>query len=492
MSRLVEEYRPVIFYEGEDKTPIDRLSVSANGKNFNVSYSSPLYIKEGRLYTPIGTLMSLHNNSSKTDLITASGRVIGKFNNLANKIFIKIPQMKSSYVNDREDDSWALRNGEAFRGQNMNPGKKSMEQLEKEELMEDDEFDTIAAIAADSTPAPGDAVAPGDAHAPARDAVAPARDAVAPARDAVAPARLPWIPGVGNAQAQRAYNNFPWDESGGRRRRKSRKSRKTSNKKRKSRKQIKSKRRRTKKNKIRPIIYGGASIKQYGIASALRSLIFTYFPQNRFSIINLSPRSLDKYELTNSYTTVMDLLNQIVHNDDGRAALQREVKFGDFLKYSSVLDNVLSDIISDIKNYLHEQFKLNKINSNDNAIILNSITNIENEFPKEAKKAELPASASAQGVIPDRKRISVASIFSKVSHDRQSKYPLMCEYLRNKFPEKPSGRLSIIFDFFENAPMSKEDLAEILDLFKQNLKAGYIGSEYESEIRYLQEEIDKK
>ena len=98
MSRLVEEYRPVIFYEGEDKTPIDSLSVSVNGKNFNVSYSSPLYIKEGRLYTPIGTLMSLHNNSSKTDLITASGRVIGKFNNLANKIFIKIPQMKSSYV----------------------------------------------------------------------------------------------------------------------------------------------------------------------------------------------------------------------------------------------------------------------------------------------------------------------------------------------------------------------------------------------------------
>ena len=217
MSSSVEEYRPVIFYEGEDKTPIDSLSVSVNGKNSNVSYSSPLYIKEGRLYTPIGTLMSLHNNSSKTDLITASGRVIGKFNNLANKIFIKIPQMKSSYVNDREDDSWALRNGEAFRGQNMNPGKKSMEQLEKEELMEDDEFDTIAAIAADSTPAPGDAVAP-------------ARDAPPP------PGRLPWISGVGNAQAQRAYNNFPWDESGGRRRRKSRKSRRSSNKKRKQRK----------------------------------------------------------------------------------------------------------------------------------------------------------------------------------------------------------------------------------------------------------------
>ena len=244
MSRLVEEYRPVIFYEGEDKTPIDRLSVSANGKNFNVSYSSPLYIKEGRLYTPIGTLMSLHNNSSKTDLITASGRVIGKFNNLANKIFIKIPQMKSSYVNDREDDSWALRNGEAFRGQNMNPGKKSMEQLEKEELMEDDEFDTIAAIAADSTPAPGDAVAPDDVDDGGDDVDDGGDDAVARG-DAPPPGRLPWIEGVGSAEAQRKYynnNNFPWDESGGRRRRKSRrksrKSRKSSNKKRKQRKTI--------------------------------------------------------------------------------------------------------------------------------------------------------------------------------------------------------------------------------------------------------------
>lgn len=210
--------------------------------------------------------------------------------------------------------------------------------------------------------------------------------------------------------------------SGTKRRRKNK--RKSSNKKSKTRK---SKRRKTKKNRIRPVIYGGASIKQYGIATALRSLIFTYFPQRSFEKIDLSdPRSLDKYELTNRYTTVMDLLNQIVHNDDGRSTLPREEKFGDFLKYSSVLDNVLSDIISDIKNYLREQFRLNKINSNDNAIILNSITNIENEFPKEAKKAELPVSASAsaaavassaQGVVPGRKRISVASIFSKVSPD---------------------------------------------------------------------------
>jgi hypothetical protein len=142
MSRSDEEYIPVIFYEGEDKTPIDSLSVSVNGKNSNVSYSSQLYIKEGRFYTPIGTLMSLHNNSSKTDLITASGRVIDKFNNLANKIFIKIPQMKSSYVKDREDASWALRKGQAFRAYKRTttpkiPGYDTNGDTEDEDLMLD-------------------------------------------------------------------------------------------------------------------------------------------------------------------------------------------------------------------------------------------------------------------------------------------------------------------------------------------------------------------
>jgi hypothetical protein len=47
------------------------------------------------------------------------------------------------------------------------------------------------------------------------------------------------------------------------------KGRKSSNKKMKQRKSS-NKRRRTKKNKIRPVMYGGASIKQYGIATALR------------------------------------------------------------------------------------------------------------------------------------------------------------------------------------------------------------------------------
>ena len=109
--------------------------------------------------------------------------------------------------------------------------------------------------------------------------------------------------------------------------------RKTSNKKRKQRKSRKTKGRKTKKNRIRPVIYGGASIKQYGIASALRSLIFTYFPQRGFDIINLpEDDSLNKYGLKNKYTTVMELLNQIVHNDDGRATLAREDKFGDFLE----------------------------------------------------------------------------------------------------------------------------------------------------------------
>ena len=136
---------------------------------------------------------------------------------------------------------------------------------------------------------------------------------------------------------------------------------------------------------------------------------------------------------------------------------------------------------------------MNKINSNDNTIILNSITNIENEFPKEAKKAELPASAPPQGVIPGKTRISVASIFSKVSpDDRQSKYPLMCKYLRNEFPTNTNKASGIVFNFFENSPMSEKDLKEILDLFKQSQEAKYIGSEYDNEIRELQEEIDKK
>jgi hypothetical protein len=226
-------------------------------------------------------------------------------------------------------------------------------------------------------------------------------------------------------------------------------------------------------------------------------LIFTYFPHNKgFETINLSdPASLDKYGLTNTYTTVMDLLNQIVHNDDGRSTLPREKNFGDFLKYSQDLDSILTVIISDIKNYLREQIRLNKINSNSNAIILNLITNIENDLPKEAKKEELPASASAsaQGVVPGRTRISVTSIFSKVSpDDRQSKYPLMCQYLRIEFPSNTNRASSIAFNFFENAPMSKEDLAEILDLFKQYIKFGYIGPEYDGEIKKLQEEVEKK
>lgn len=51
------------------------------------------------------------------------------------------------------------------------------------------------------------------------------------------PGRLPWIEGVGSAQAQRAYNNDDWAEFGGRRRKsRRRKPRKSSNKKRKQRK----------------------------------------------------------------------------------------------------------------------------------------------------------------------------------------------------------------------------------------------------------------
>ena len=203
------------------------------------------------------------------------------------------------------------------------------------------------------------------------------------------------------------------------------KGRKTSNKKRKQRKSRKTKGRKTKKNRIRPIIYGGASIKQYGVASALRSLIFTYFPQRSFDIISLSdPRSLDKYELTNRYTTVMDLLNQIVHNDDGRDTLPREVNFGDFLIYSQDLDNLLSDIISDIKKYFNQPKISNRISPKEINEISRLINSIQDELVRTtglSSEKELPesalASASAQGVIPGRTRIPVASIFSKASSD---------------------------------------------------------------------------
>lgn len=275
------------------------------------------------------------------------------------------------------------------------------------------------------------------------------------------------------------------------------KGRKTSNKKSKSRKQRKTKRRITKKNKIRPIIYGGASIKQYGIATALRTLIFTYFPQRGFDIISLSePTSLDKYGLTNRYTTVMDLLNQIVHNDDGRSILPREDKFGDFLTYSQDLDNVLSDIISDIKQYFYQPKISNRISPKEINEISRLINSIQDELVRTtglSSEKELPesASASAQGVIPGRTRIPVASIFSKASSDdRQTKYPLMCEYLRNEFPTNTNKASGIAFNFFDNLPMRKEDLEELLDLFKQSQEAGYIGPEYKNEIIELQKEIE--
>ena len=185
--------------------------------------------------------------------------------------------------------------------------------------------------------------------------------------------------------------------SGTKRRRKIK--RKYSNKK---RKQKKSKRRRTKKNKIRPVMYGGTSIKQYGIASALRSLIFTYFPQKSFDIINLpEDDSLNKYGLTNKYTTVMELLNQIVHNDDGRATLAREDKFGDFLEYSQDLDNLLSDIISDIKQYFYEPKVSNKISPKEIMEISGLINSIQDELVRTTglrSEKELPANVARVNV----------------------------------------------------------------------------------------------
>ena len=156
------------------------------------------------------------------------------------------------------------------------------------------------------------------------------------------------------------------------------KGRKTLNKKRKQ-----GKTRKTKKNRIRPIIYGGASIKQYGVASALRSLILTYFPQRNFEIIKLyNPEGYDKYGLTTKYTTVMELLNQIVHNDDDRAVYSREVKFGDFLIYSQDLDTLFIDIISDIKQYFYEPKISDKISRKKRDQIQYLIDSIDRELEK--------------------------------------------------------------------------------------------------------------
>jgi hypothetical protein len=193
--------------------------------------------------------------------------------------------------------------------------------------------------------------------------------------------------------------------SGTKRRRKNK--RKSLNKKRKQRK---TKRRRTKKNKIRPIMYGGASIKQYGIASALRSMILTYFPQKRFAIINLyNLHGYDKYGLTTKYTTVMELLNQIVHNDDDRAVYQREVKFGDFLIYSQDLDSLFIDIISDIIQYFNSEKVYSKFTPQERDKIKYLINSIQSELEKNmgvGRGEELPKmikaeAVAAQGIKPE-------------------------------------------------------------------------------------------
>ena len=183
------------------------------------------------------------------------------------------------------------------------------------------------------------------------------------------------------------------------------KGRKSSNKKRKQGKTRKQ--RKTKKNKITPVIYGGASIKQYGIASVLRSLILTYFPQKRFTIINFSsPGSLDEYGLRNKYTTVMELLNQIVHNDDDRAVYPREVKFGDFLTYSQDLDNLLSDIISEIKHYFYTEKVYIKFSPEEIAKVKRIINSIQDELGKNmgfSSEKELPEMIKAQAVAQEIK-----------------------------------------------------------------------------------------
>jgi hypothetical protein len=97
----------------------------------------------------------------------------------------------------------------------------------------------------------------------------------------------------------------------------------------------------------------------------------------------------------------MDLLNQIVHNDDGRATLPREVKFGDFLIYSQDLDNVLSDIISDIKKYFSQPKISNRISPKEINEISRLINSIQDELVRTmglSSEKELPANVAQANV----------------------------------------------------------------------------------------------
>ena len=63
-----------------------------------------------------------------------------------------------------------------------------------------------------------------------------------------------------------------------------------------------------------------------------------------------------KYNLNNNYAYVMDLLNQIVHNDDGNynkynTDYLSENKFNDFLTNSNLLNDILKDIINEIESF---------------------------------------------------------------------------------------------------------------------------------------------
>jgi hypothetical protein len=104
----------------------------------------------------------------------------------------------------------------------------------------------------------------------------------------------------------------------------------------------------------------------------------------------------------------MDLLNQIVHNDDGRAILPREVKFGHFLEYSQDLDNLLSDIISDIKQYFYQPKISNKISPKEIMEISGLINSIQDELvrtiglrsEKELQANVAPANVAQANVAP--------------------------------------------------------------------------------------------
>jgi hypothetical protein len=221
----------------------------------------------------------------------------------------------------------------------------------------------------------------------------------------------------------------------------------------------------------------------------------------------------------------MDLLNKIVHNDDNRQKTGiREVKFGDYLTYSKDLDDVLTDIILDIKRY-----SIGKLNTREQEKFNESIDIIANELagpmdfaneklfpslttaypnPKKvlasATASDSTASDSAASLASDfsaaakdttgRQKFSLGKLFKEAesSDDRRVKYPLICDYLRSQFPDDKDKASNIAVRFYENDErISIDELKEMLDYVQESQKEKLIGHMYDDEIEKLEKEIEK-